>query len=87
MPAIIYGLCALTSLLCAWLLIRAYREQHIPLLFWCGLFFAIQACSNVLLVLDKLVVPDTDLSMYRYVVALAAIGVLLYGLIMRTEVD
>ena len=87
MPALIYSLCALTSLLCAWLLLRAYREQSITLLFWCGLFFTIQACSDLLLVVDKLVVPDIDLSVYRYVVALTAVGVLLYGLIMRTEVE
>ena len=87
MPALIYSLCALTSLLCAWLLLRAYREQYITLLFWCGLFFSIQACSDLLLVVDKLVVPDIDLSVYRYVVALTAVGVLLYGLIMRTEVE
>lgn len=87
MAAIIYSLVALTSLFCAWLLLRAYRERHITLLFWCGLFFAIQACNNVFLVVDKLVVPDIDLSVYRYVIALIAVGVLLYGLIMRTEVD
>jgi hypothetical protein len=86
-PALIYSLCAVTSLFCAWLLLRGYREQRITLLFWCGLFFAIQACNDLFLVVDKLVVPDVDLSVYRYVVALMAIGVLLYGLVMRTEVD
>ena len=87
MPALIYSLCAVTSLLCAWLLFRAYREQHITLLFWCGLFFAIQACNDFVLVVDKVAVPDIDLSVYRYAVGLMAVGVLLYGLIMRTEVD
>jgi hypothetical protein len=85
--AIIYSLCALTAMLCAWLLLRAYRERHIPLLFWCGLFFSIQACNNVILVIDKLVVPDIDLSIYRYVISLLAVSLLLYGLVMRTEVD
>jgi hypothetical protein len=74
-PALIYSLCAVTSLFCAWLLFR------------CGLFFVFQACNDVFLVVDKLVVPDIDLSVYRYVVALMTVGVLLYGLIMRTEVD
>jgi hypothetical protein len=85
--AIIYSLCALTAMLCAWLLLRAYRERQIPLLFWCGLFFSIQVSNNVILVIDKLVVPDIDLRIYRYVIALLAVGVLLYGLIMHTEVD
>ena len=86
-PAFIYSLCALTSLLCAWWLFRAYWEKHIALLFWVGFFFLIQACANFILIIDKLVVPDTDLSVYRYTISLVAIGVLLYGLIMRTEVD
>jgi hypothetical protein len=84
---LIYSLCALTSLLCAWLLFRAYRDKHTALLFWIGLFFSIQACVNIILVLDKLVITDIDLSVYRYTIALVAIGVLLYGLIMRIEVD
>ena len=87
MWALIYSLCALTSIFCAWLLLRAYWEQHITLLFWCGLFFAVQTCNDVFLVVDRLVMPDVDLSIYRYVVGLMAVGVLLYGLIMRAEVD
>ena len=87
MPALIYSLCAVTSLLCAWLLFRAYRDQRITLLLWCGLFFAFQASNDFLLVIDKLVVPDIDLSVYRYGVGLMAVCVLLYGLIMQTEVD
>jgi hypothetical protein len=85
--AIIYSLCALTALLCAWLLLRAYRERHIALLLWCGLFFSFQAFNNFLLIFDKLIFPDTDLSVYRYTIALMAIGMLLYGLVMKTEVD
>lgn len=84
---IIYGLCGLTSLFCAWLLILAYREKHIGLLLWVGVFFVIQACANFILIIDKLVVPDTDMSVFRHTISLVAIGVLLYGLITRTEVD
>jgi Family of unknown function (DUF5985) len=87
MAAIIYGLCALASLLCTWMLLRAYREQRIALLFWCGLFFAVQTVINALLIVDKLMLPDADLSMYRYSAAFIAICILLYGLIMRTEVQ
>lgn len=86
-PSIIYTLCAATSFVCAWLLLQAYQERHIRLLFWSGLFFAIQALNNVLLIVDKLVFPDIDLGVYRYGIALLANVVLLYGLIMRTEVD
>ena len=88
MAALIYSLCALTSLLCAWLLLRTYKKQHNALLFWCGLFFAVQTVMNVLLVLDdRLMVPEMDLSLYHYGIAFTAICILLYGLIMRTEVE
>jgi hypothetical protein len=86
-PELIYSLCALASLFCAWLLLRAYRNKHTALLFWVGLFFSIQACANIILALDKLVFTDLNLSVYRYTIALMAIGVLLYGLIMRIEID
>ena len=86
MAPLIYTLCMLTSIMCAFLLFRTYRKRHITLLLWCGLFFAIQALSDVVLIVDKLIVPETDLSLYRYGIALIAVGFLLYGLIMRTEV-
>jgi uncharacterized protein DUF5985 len=86
-PELIYSLCALTSLFCAWLLLRAYRKTRTALLLWVGLFFAIQTCVNIILALDKLVLTNIDLSVYRYTIALVAIGVLLYGLIMRIEFD
>lgn len=85
--SIIYGLCALTAFVCAWLLLQAYQERRIRLLLWSGLFFAIQAFNNVFLIVDKIAFPDIDLSVYRYCIALLANGVLLYGLIMRAEVD
>ena len=87
MASIIYSLCALTSLLCAWLLLRTYWKQNIALLLWCGLFFVLQVFNNFFLIVDKMVFPDTDLSVYRYTVSLVAVGMLLYGLIMKTDVD
>jgi hypothetical protein len=70
--------------------VRKASSQGVPpkrskLLFWSGLFFVIQAINNALLITDKLVVPYIDLSLWRYIIALAAIGVLLYGLIMNAE--
>jgi hypothetical protein len=47
----------------------------------------LQVFSNFFLIFDKMVFPDTDLSVYRYTISLVAIGLLLYGLIMKTEVD
>jgi hydrogenase/urease accessory protein HupE len=79
----IYGLCALTALLCAGLLLKTYRQRNAGLLFWSGMFFVMQAINNTLLILDKLVVPTVDLSLWRSTIALVAIAVLLYGLVMN----
>jgi uncharacterized membrane protein len=85
MAAVIYFLCAATALICTVLLLRAYRQGGYRLLFWSGLCFAGLTANNLLLVIDKLVVPDIDLSTLRAAVALLAMAVLLYGLIWRTE--
>lgn len=83
--AIVYGLCALTSVLCAWLLIQAYGRRRSSLLLWSGIAFAGLAVNNVLLVLDKLVFLQVDLSLLRSCTALAAMAVLLFGLIWSAE--
>jgi hypothetical protein len=75
----------LTALMCAWLLLQAYQRTGYRLLFWCSLYFSVVAVNNIFLVLDKMVFPDTDLTVYRYVVALAGLCVLLPGLILERE--
>ena len=85
MASFIYGLCALTAALCAWLLLRAYRGSRYQLLFWSGLFFVVVTINNLLLVADKLVFPMMDLSVLRYTIALAAHGLLLFGLISESK--
>ncbi len=77
----IYSLCAVTSLLCALLLLRAYLKRRYRLLLWSALCFSGLALNNVLLVIDKLLVPEVDLSILRTSVALAAMAVLIIGLI------
>ena len=83
--AVVYSLCALAALLCTGLLILGYRRRRSQLLLWSGLSFAGLFVNNVLLVLDKLVFLQVDLSVLRSVVALAAMAVLLYGLIWHVE--
>jgi hypothetical protein len=85
MAALIYGLCSLTALLCAWLLLQAYRRGRYRLLLWSGLCFAGLTLNNLLLVIDKVVFPQIDMSTPRVSVALLAMIVLLYGLIWDTE--
>ncbi|HEV2560751.1 MAG TPA: DUF5985 family protein [Rhizomicrobium sp.] len=81
MAALIYSLCALVALTCAFLLLRAYARQRYRLLLWSGFCFAGLTVNNILLVLDKIYLPLIDLSILRLLVALLSITVLLYGLI------
>ena len=85
MAPIIYLLCAVAAFLCAFLLLRAYRRGRYRLLLWSGLCFAGLTLNNLILVLDKVVLRDGDLSIWRTSVALLAMAVLLYGLIWEAE--
>jgi hypothetical protein len=85
MSGIIYGLCAFAAFMCAWLLLRAYLRTKYRLLLWGGLSFVGLTLSNILLVIDKLVLPDVDLSLWRHTFTLISVLILLYGLIWDTE--
>jgi len=85
MAAVIYGLCTLAALLCTILLLHAYWRGGYRLLLWSGLCFGFLTINNLLLVLDKLVFPLIDFSTWRACAALAAMTVLLYGLIWNSE--
>jgi hypothetical protein len=81
MAAVIYILCALTSLACAVLLLRGYKQSGVRLLLWSGLCFIGLALNNALLYADKNMVPQTDLSGVRLIPAVIGVALLLYGLI------
>jgi hypothetical protein len=81
MAAFVYLLCLLTSAGCAALLWRTYRRGRAKLLFWASLCFLGLALNNLLLFVDLVIVPDVNLELWRASVALASIGVLLYGLV------
>jgi hypothetical protein len=81
MAAFVYSLCALTCLACALLLLRSFRETRTQLLLWSGLCFAGLTVSNVLLVVDRVVLLESDLSTLRLSVAFVALLLILYGLI------
>ncbi|QYF92608.1 hypothetical protein KY495_17960 [Massilia sp. PAMC28688] len=85
MSEIIYILCALTSFACAWLLLQSYRSSGHRLLFWSGLCFSVMTVNNLVLVIDKLVLPDANLLLIRHLSALAAVVMLLYGLIYEKD--
>jgi hypothetical protein len=82
MGAVVYLMCALTALACFSLLWRAWRSNGAALLFWSALCFAGLTVSNVLLVIDKLVLTeDVDLMPLRLVITLAALLLLVFGLV------
>ncbi len=81
MAAAIYILCSLTALACFGLLLRAWRRTRAAFLFWCALCFAGLAANNVMLVIDKLVLPDVSLALPRVLLALVATLLLVYGLV------
>ena len=85
MDSLVYAICALTALLCAVLLLRAYRQTRSRVLWWSGLCFCGLMISNVVLVLDKLVYVDLDLHPYRLWITLVSLLMLLWGLIYSEE--
>lgn len=85
MDTLIYALCAMTALACAWLLLRAYRRTRARLLLWSGLCFAGLTANNLLLALDRLVFTEVDLVLPRLLVGLASVLVLLLALVMEPE--
>ena len=82
MDRIIYILCALTCLLCTVLLLRRWRDSRYGLLFWSGVCFLTLTVANILLVVDRIVVPNVDLAILRHSVTLLAIVSMLVGLIL-----
>jgi len=85
MAAVIYSLCTLFSLGIAVLLWRHCRKTHSRVLFWSALCFTGLTLNNLLLVIDKLVMADVDLSAFRQLTALLSLLLLLFGLIYEEE--
>jgi hypothetical protein len=84
--AVVYILCAATSLACAVLLLRAFGRSRARFLLWSGLCFALLAVNNVLLYFDLAVFRDeVDLRVLRHAAALAGLLLLLFGLIWDAE--
>jgi hypothetical protein len=85
MASVVYILGALTSLLCAVLLLRGYRTGRKRLLLWSGLCFAGLALSNTLIYVDLVIVPTTDLYLWRLGTAAFAMLLLVYGLVWESD--
>jgi hypothetical protein len=81
MATAIYVLCALTSITCAVLLIRGYRQSRVRLLFWSAWCFGFLALNNILLILDLRVLTAVNLEVWRVVPAIIGTALLVYGLV------
>jgi hypothetical protein len=82
---LIFGLCALTAGSCTALLLRGYLRTRFRLLMWSAACFAGLTANNVLLILDRLVFTEVDLSTWRLAVALGSVSLLLCGLILESN--
>jgi hypothetical protein len=84
-PAAVYGLCLLTSMACALLLLRSYFRSRSKLLLYTAVGFVLLAVNNLLLVGDLVFFPDVDLWPWRQAASIAAVAVLLYGFTFEVE--
>ena len=84
-PAV-YILCLLASALCAYLLLRSYGRSRAPILLWSGICFLFLALNNLAVIVDLLLTgASVDLSILRIALSLAAVCMLLFGLVWRLE--
>jgi hypothetical protein len=85
MAEIVYSLCAILSIACATLLVRGYLRSRARFLMWSALCFVFLALNNILLFIDKIVLKETDLSLWRSGAALLAMLLLVIGLVWDAE--
>ena len=81
----VYILCALTSVLCAFLLLRSFLRTRVRLLLWSAICFAGLALNNILLCVDVLAMPTVDLGLLRAGSALCGMLALVIGLIWESS--
>jgi hypothetical protein len=81
----LYILTCLTMLICAVLLLRAYKTVRRRLLLWAGLCFAVLTISYFLVALDLVFMRATDLYTWRLSATAMAMALLLYGLIWESQ--
>jgi hypothetical protein len=86
MAALVYILCAVTSLLCMLLLGRAYWRTGARLLLWSAICFVGLALNNLLVFIDLVVLQtQVDLQTARLLATFVGISVLLTALVWESE--
>lgn len=85
-PALVYILCFVTCAVCTGLLVRSWMKTRTRLLLWTAVSFVFLAVNNFFLFVDTtLMPPEVDLSFFRVTAGIAAISVLIFGLIWEAE--
>lgn len=85
LPGLVYLLCFLTAALCAVLLVRRHLAAPTPVLLWSAACFVLLAASNLLVVLDRMVLLEVSLRTPRLILTLTAVSLLLYGFLWEAE--
>lgn len=80
LPAIVYALSALASIVCVILLWRGWKRTGVKLIMWAAWCFVGLTLNNLMVLLDHFT-PNQDLSEVRALPALLGVLVLAYGLI------
>ena len=82
MAATVYILCALTSLACAFALLRMYFRARSGMLLWSGIGFTGFFLNNTLLFIDLVVLPgDISLAVIRTLPGLIGVMAMALGII------
>jgi hypothetical protein len=85
MAEAVYILCAVTGIACAGLLARAYFKNPSRLLLWSSVCFTALALNALLVVVDLMLTPETDLRLARLSVAGVGVLSLLWALITESN--
>lgn len=78
---LVYILSAFTSAMVTWLLWGSYRKTGFALLFWSALCFLGLTLNNILVFVDLILLPQTDLAVLRVTPAVLGFFALVYGLV------
>ncbi len=87
MASLVYILCALTSAACCAMLLRGFLRSRTRFLLWSSLCFAALFLNNLMLMIDRVVVPERVVfaAEWRSAVALVGLSLLIYGLVWDAE--
>jgi hypothetical protein len=83
----VYVLCAATSAACAVMLFRGYARSKTRFLLWSSLCFIALFANNLLLMIDRVFIPEVTFfpAALRSGVALGGLSLLAFGLVWDAE--